>query len=53
MKPLKEYRITMYLGTTTKHHHIAEYIEDAILIQKYLVDISDYEYVHVEKVEEL
>lgn len=52
MKPLKEYRITMYLKTATKWVNIANYIEEAIIAQGYLVDFSDNEFIEVEKVEE-
>ena len=49
---MKEFGVTLYLRTNTKWVNIAEYIEEAIIAQGYLVDFSINEYVEVERVEE-
>ena len=49
---MKEFGVTLYLRTNTKWVNIAEYIEEAIIAQGYLVDFSENEFIEVEKVEE-
>jgi len=49
---MKEFRITMYLRTTTEWDDIANLIEEAIITQGHLVDFVCGESIQVERVEE-